>query len=606
MINKIRFGALLIFAILAAIAAHNMPSDGFWGYWPMLLFTSLWGVWLALAFKRYELKRLGLATLSGVLLYLGFPDMPFTPCLFVAFVPLLMIERDIREKEGKSTMQMLRYSYHALLLWNILSTFWVCNAAFVPGIIANMLNAFFMCIPWMLFHNLPQWSIKRKQFSEYGGQAIRLLALICFWITFEYIHLRWDISWSWLNLGNAFATSTDWVQWYEFTGVFGGCLWIWMLNILIFRLIDHFKLIQNETIEASKEVLLRFKGAFLSVVLIVLLPCIGSFAILSKRSQYKPENGINVVAVNPNYEPHFEKFSIPDTEQLERFFDLAKPKINNDTRFLLFPETSFGYYDLNTIREETVIQRLQTYLDSFPKLSLVTGFDAYKTYRPSADLPASVRKTGRGYIEPYNLGAMMQSHDPTIQYYKKSKLVPGAEIIPYPNFFSFLKPLFERFGGSLGGIGRQTEVSVFMNKEGVKIGPPICYESIFGEYCTGYVKKGAQAIFVYSNDGWWDNTPGYRQHLAFSALRAIETRRYILRAANMGSCAIIDWHGHVSQATPYGKPTAISGTIFLNNEETFYVKYGDYIGFAAVCGAVLGLFSLIYLFFTKNKNKNEI
>jgi apolipoprotein N-acyltransferase len=592
--NIIRFSIMAISIALAGLAGINMPANALWGYWPMLLFVSLWVLWLTLAFKRYELKKLGLATLSAVFLWLGFPDMPCTPLLFVAFVPLLIVERNLRIEHGRSLGQMLRYSYHTFLLWNVLSTFWVCSAAFVPGIIANMLNALFMCIPWLLFHSAPTWTIARKAFSQYGGQAIRLLLLISFWMTFEYIHLRWDLSWSWLNLGNAFASHPDWIQWYEFTGVFGGSLWIWMVNIFVFRLIEHYKLLQSEDTILSKELLLRAKGSLLGFIVISILPMIGSFMILAKRSVYHPNNPIHVAAVNPNYEPHFEKFSVPDAVQLQRILNLARPKVNADTRFLLLPETTFGLFNLNTIAQEPVMQNLHTFVDSFPKLNLITGLDAYKTYQPAADLPSSVRMTRIGLLEPYNLGAMLRSGETDLQYYKKSKLVPGAEFIPYPKIFSFLKPLFEKFGGSLAGFGKQAEVSVFTSKEGISVGPPICYESIFGEFCGGFVKKGAQFLAVYSNDGWWDNSPGYRQHLAFSSLRAIETRRYILRSANLGSCAIIDWYGHVFQATPYGVPAAISGSVYPNSEETFYVKYGDYIGFVAVCLSVLGLFFIFY------------
>lgn len=598
--KSIRYIAAIVSTALVGLAALNMPEKALWGYWPMLFFVSIWTLWITLAFKRYELKSLGLATLSAILLWLGFPDMPFTPALFVAFVPLLMVERYIRKHNGRNIMMMLRYSYHTFLLWNILSTFWVSNSAFLPGVIANMLNALFMCIPWMLYHAIPTWTVRRATFSEYGGQAIRLLLLICFWLSFEYIHLRWDISWSWLNLGNAFATRPDWIQWYEFTGIFGGSLWIWMVNIFIFRLIDHVEVLRNDTTVLSKELLLRFKGALLGFIFISIFPLIASFMILAQRSIYRPQNPIHVVAVNPNFEPHFEKYKVPDEVQLERVLNLARPKINAETRFLLFPETSFGYFNLNTIAQEPIVEELHAFVDSFPQLNLVTGLDAYKTFQPTDNLPSSVRSTRLGLLEPYNLGAMMRSGDIALQYYKKSKLVPGAEFTPYPYIFGFLKPLFEKFGGSLAGFGKQAEVSVFVTKEGLKVGPPICYESIFGEYCGGYIKKGAQFLCVYSNDGWWDNTPGYRQHLAFSSLRAIETRRYVLRAANLGSCAIIDWYGHVFQATPYDKPTAISGSIHLNTEETFYVKYGDYIGFTAILGSIIGL--LVLLIFKKSNH----
>jgi apolipoprotein N-acyltransferase len=106
----------------------------------------------------------------------------------------------------------------------------------------------------------------------------------------------------------------------------------------------------------------------------------------------------------------------------------------------------------------------------------------------------------------------------------------------------------------------------------------ICYESVFGEYVTEYIKKGSNLIFVITNDGWWGDTPGHRQHFTFSRLRAIETRRSIARSANTGISAFIDQRGDAFQVTRYWEPDVIRQTINANDKMTFYVRYGDYIG----------------------------
>src|SRR5690606_8367871 len=72
----------------------------------------------------------------------------------------------------------------------------------------------------------------RRQFSSNLGYV----ALIVFWISFEYFHYNWDIEWPWLNLGNGFANSIKMVQWYEYTGTLGGSLWVLILNVFLFRL----------------------------------------------------------------------------------------------------------------------------------------------------------------------------------------------------------------------------------------------------------------------------------------------------------------------------------------------------------------------------------
>jgi apolipoprotein N-acyltransferase len=112
----------------------------------------------------------------------------------------------------------------------------------------------------------------------------------------------------------------------------------------------------------------------------------------------------------------------------------------------------------------------------------------------------------------------------------------------------------------------------------VRVATVICYESVYGEFVTGYVKKGANLIFVLTNDGWWGDTPGYHQHNAFSSIRAIETRRSVARSANTGISSFINQRGEVLQKLSWWQRGAIKDTINANDSITFYVKYGDYIG----------------------------
>ncbi|MFZ8281203.1 nitrilase-related carbon-nitrogen hydrolase, partial [Staphylococcus aureus] len=75
--------------------------------------------------------------------------------------------------------------------------------------------------------------------------------------------------------------------------------------------------------------------------------------------------------------------------------------------------------------------------------------------------------------------------------------------------------------------------------------PIICYESIYGEYIRTYVQKKATLLSIITNDGWWGNTPGYQQHLAYAKLRAIENNRWVVRSANTGVSAIINNKGNL-------------------------------------------------------------
>ena len=127
------------------------------------------------------------------------------------------------------------FAYNAFVIWNILATYWVANTAFVAGIVAIFLNAFLMAVPFWAFH-------KTKKIMPKLGFA----AFVVYWITFENLHLHWEISWPWLTLGNAFSQFPSWVQWYEYTGAFGGTLWALLANVLIFKCLLNFRTLTNK------------------------------------------------------------------------------------------------------------------------------------------------------------------------------------------------------------------------------------------------------------------------------------------------------------------------------------------------------------------------
>jgi apolipoprotein N-acyltransferase len=167
-------------------------------------------------------------------------------------------------------------------------------------------------------------------------------------------------------------------------------------------------------------------------------------------------------------------------------------------------------------------------------------------------------------------------------YYNKSKLVPGAENMPYVRYIPFADKWALDLGGISGTLGTQKERTVFFNQDSIGAAPVICYESIFGEYVTDYVKNGANLIFIITNDGWWKDTPGYKQHCAYAALRSIETRRSIARSANTGTSCFIDQRGDILQATAWRTDAVINATIRANTAETFYVRYGDFLARGAI------------------------
>jgi apolipoprotein N-acyltransferase len=178
-----------------------------------------------------------------------------------------------------------------------------------------------------------------------------------------------------------------------------------------------------------------------------------------------------------------------------------------------------------------------------------------------------------------------------IQIHHKSKLTPGVENMPSLGIFKPLENLAINLGGTTGSLGIEKQPMIFTDEIGTKVAPIICYESVYGEFVSNYISKGAQAIFVITNDGWWSDSPGHRQHFLFSILRAIETRRSIARSANTGISAFINQRGDVFQKTDYWVPAALRGTINLNDKMTYYTRNGDYI--AHISGFISALLLLV-------------
>jgi apolipoprotein N-acyltransferase len=547
--------------------------------------------------------------LSGILLAFGFPTSPIILPIFIGFVPLLMIEREISTvKKDNPTPnkrplvhnRMMKYAFNAFVIWNIGATWWVANAGLVAGMVANYLNAFFMAGVFWLFHKMAltlehrSWTRNSPIFGNH-----RYATFIIFWLAYEFMHLSWELSWPWLTLGNAFANSTMLIQWYEYTGFMGGSLWVLVLNVLIFKAYSSY------TYEQTKPTV----TAWASLALVFLVPAIFSFfkyQSLAEAVKIEPnDRTADVIAVQPNYEPHYEKFEVPPSVQLQKFLKLTAQKLDSTVDYVVFPETSFDLNNMDFWDQNETLKELKTYVRQYPKLNLVMGVDAIKVYATrQATKPENLPKTTRKYDnhdgtftywEAYNAATQISGHGFVMPFYKKSKLVPGPEILPFGFLFSWAEPIFKSFGGTVGGLGTQPKPTAFVSGDGDKtVAPVICYESIYGDYCRGYVAAGAEALFIVTNDGWWDNTPGYQQHQAFARLRAIELRRSVVRAANTGTSCFINRRGDVEQATEYGADAVIRSRIELNKDVTFYAKYGEIIGLGALFLA--GMLFLSYTF----------
>jgi apolipoprotein N-acyltransferase len=532
-----------------------------------------------------------LALLSAFLLWLGWPPMPFTaPLLFIGFVPLLIAFNSIKaDEERNKGKRIFSTALLTFLVWNTASIYWVYNAiraynnlvvSFVVSLIPFGLGALLMTTAFWLYYQL----------SRHVSRRTAYLGLIAFYIGMEYLHQSWDLAFPWMTLGNGFAGVHQLAQWYDYTGVYGGSLWILLSNILAY---EAYVAYRKHTGYLAK----RPAIAWLAVVLI---PAAIS---LFRYAEYKEKSTpINVVAVQPNIDPYQKFGTIPASEQLQILTHLSDSVAQVNTEYFIWPETAIpNYSDEEEIRNTRDYASLQQFISKYKNGSLITGIESTRNYNDQKTVTAQRDPNTGMYKDTFN-AAIQVENSSNVQFYHKSKLVPGVEKMPFPEFFTFLAPVFSELGGSVGGFGWQETPSVFYSQNGVGVDPVICYESIWGDWVRNSVKHGAQFIAIITNDGWWGNTSGKDQHLMYAKLRAIETRRWVVRSANTGISAFINQKGDVVKQSKWWTRTALKGDINLNEDLSFYVKNGDIIAvLSCVLAVILALFIPYYTWIKRKK-----
>ena len=496
----------------------------------------------------YKTPSLVLCISAGLLLFIAWPPSGLFIFSFIAFALLFVAEEKIPTKK----YHFFWHIYLAMFIWNIATTYWVFFATPI-GSLAWILNALFMTLPWLLYR-----TVKRHY-----GLRIGLLAFTGAWLSFEWLHFTWELAWPWLTLGNVFAKTPAIVQWYEFTGTGGGTLWILLINILVFLLLKTNSSNKNKT------------AGSLSVLIV--LPVVVSIIIGSTYKSKGKES--EFLLIQPNFNPYVRDFSFAENQRiLNTLLRLGSDNITDSTDYVVYPESSLPGNPWKTqLNNYSAITKLSNLLDRTDEGSILIGADVLRLFGENEDLSATARyvEDNDFYYDLYNASLFVPKEGAT-EFYAKSKLVPGVERMPYPKYLQPLQQLAINLGGIGGSRATQKERTVFDNGS-TKVGTGICYESVFGDYMNDFVKNGAEVLVIITNDGWWKNTSGYKQHLHYARLRAIETRRSVARSANTGISAFINQKGTITQQTDWWTEATLTGTVYANNQITFYTRYGDYI-----------------------------
>ncbi|MBP5675567.1 MAG: apolipoprotein N-acyltransferase [Bacteroidales bacterium] len=482
----------------------------------------------------------------------------------VGLVPLLVMERLATKLKTK---HFWWWHYGTFVVWNAITTWWVANATVGGAIFAILANALQMSLVFGAF----RW-VKRRL-----GGVLPYIFLAAAWIAWEKYYLTVaEISWPWLVLGNAFAETTSLVQWYSVTGHLGGSLWVWCANLSVFGIMV--ALSDGRMAQWGSK---ARAAAIAGVAVAFFGPMLWSVFCRPKA----PQAWAEVVIGQPNFDPYHKFQSLTQEQQDRIFLDLVEPHVpEGRPSLILAPETFTSRFSLDDIPSNASFRRYQEFLKRHPDASMLFGVSGYNqtvSYAAPSLLCYDLGEAGNGRHLWYTSrnSAVLTDTSGRGEVFHKSKLVVGTELTPYPKVFV---PLERLFGGNLMGKCQGQKEPTCLHWGSIPLGVAVCYESVYGEYCAKYVRKGAEFLAVITNDAWWGNTPGYRQHFSYSRLRAIETRRYVARCANTGISAIIDPSGRYLSETPWWQQAVTYGHIGLSRELTPFVRWGDITGRVAV------------------------
>ena len=498
-------------------------------------------------------KNIGLSLLTGILLALAFPPFKTGVIAFGALIPFFVL---LEDKSGASAF---RWGYITGLSIALFTLSWIAWAT-VAGLIGVLLV-------WPLYMSLFAliFSFLRQRLSFYA-----YLAAPALWTCIEYLQSLSELAFPWNHLGYAQSYSLPFIQFAEYTSVYGVSFWVVLINVLFFFA---FRLRRQ-----------RWPATFASVLAVTvwLLPL--PFGV--QKMQQQNSESIRMTLVQANLDPNIKWSPNLYEENFTAYEKLTHQALPQQPDLIVWPETAVPFY----LRSEPgYLMRVHRFMDSC-NVSLLTGSLDYQYLDDGS------------YVY-FNSALFLEPHRNGLQYHHKMKLVPFSERVPYSGFFIFraMKSLFWNMGlGDYalgkeirlfdGRFSRQTEQSIVEYRTGAAV----CYESVFSDHVRRYVKNGAQFLVIITNDAWFGKTQAPFQHNQIAVFRAIENRRDIARCANTGISCFIDRCGRIRQATSLYSQAVITDEVKLSTELTFFTRHGHVFVAATALVALAALSAALF------------
>ncbi|MBI2618697.1 MAG: apolipoprotein N-acyltransferase [Ignavibacteriales bacterium] len=512
-----------------------------------------------------------LAISSGLLLGLSFPPTPLYSLAHIGLLPLLFL-LDRLSRYG----EIARFSYLAMFVFHLITLYWVGGFTHMrDGYLVVSGASLLLAHPMFYWIPILSFVFVRKQL----GETAALVSFPFLWVGFEYFHALGEFSFPWLTLGNSQAYDLNRIQIAEYASVFGISFFIVAFNTLGFVFIK--KIAFNVWKFSSRPGIAVF-----SALLIVYGGPIVFGISASDSYNLHEERTMKVGIVQPNIDP-YEKWgegfhSKWDSylRQMDILIDQTKRMSSESLDVIVWPETAIPFYILLP-QNRQYLGQLRQELDSIGTPVFAGLPDGSYRDSTSASPTAQWIEGAGAFFEGFNSATLLLPAQDVDTVYHKVVLVPFAERIPHAERLTFLiEPLKWSVGISSWGKGDHQVVFELPLRSGeaASFGGMICYELVFPSYVRTFVEQGAEFLVIISNDSWWGHTSGAYQLAAYSVIRAVETRRWIVRCANGGISGVIDPAGRFYNKTEFLEATSVIGTIGARTERSFYVRHGDLVG----------------------------
>jgi apolipoprotein N-acyltransferase len=389
------------------------------------------------------------------------------------------------------------------------------------------------------------------------------------WVAQEWLRSIVFSGWGWNTLGTALHAQLVLIQIAEFTGIAGLSFMVAFTNVIVLATVRRFILeTQVKPMRPHFDLTLTMAG-------IVGVMGFGIHA-LHVRRETKP---LNVALVQPNI-PREEKFTVEfAAKTFDLFTRLSRPALeaNAHTDLLVWPESSMP----GPVLTDELSHRFVMDFSASAKTDLMLGtIDQDETHA-------------------YNAAMLVSNSGAHLQIYRKVHLVPFGEYVPGRHTI----PLLARVVGDQvpDDFAFGKEFTVFkLTGDKAKVAPLICFEDTIGDLTRQFVLAGANLLVNVTNDGWFLQSAGSRQHLANAVFRCVETRLPMVRAANTGVTCFINEFGNITQmlldenGTPFTQGTLTGQVAIITNAEpTFYVQHGELFSYGCVAVSAMTLAFLL-------------